>query len=247
MADHGVKTRRNPKWIRGYRGGRLIVDSRDALFVWEHEYYPAWYFPLDDVAADMVDNGSSFDGGELGPGIRFDLVAGDAWVPDAGWRHSEASHPDLGDRVRLEWESMDSWFEEDVEVFVHPRSPEVRIDVLPTSKRVRVLIDGHVVADSVRASVLYEASLPPRYYLPQPDVRMDLLTSTDTESRCPYKGFAHYWSVEVDGGVHDDVAWGYRTPLPESAGVAGRVCFYNEQVDIEIDEVAIPRPVTKFS
>ena len=119
---------------------------------------------------------------------------------------------------------MEAWFEEDVEVFVHPRSPEVRVDVLPSSKHVRVLIDGQVVADSVRASVLYEASLPPRYYLPHPDVRMDLLHATATESHCPYKGVAHYWSATVDGVLHDDVAWGYRAPLPESIGVAGRVC-----------------------
>ena len=79
------------------------------------------------------------------------------------------------------------------------------------------------------------------------DVRMDLLTPTETESRCPYKGWAHYWSVTVDGSTHEDIAWGYRTPLPESTGVAGLVCFYNEKVDIEIDGESMPRPSTKFS
>jgi uncharacterized protein (DUF427 family) len=95
--------------------------------------------------------------------------------------------------------------------------------------------------------VLYEASLPPRYYLPKSDVRMDLLTPTNTDSQCPYKGWAHYWSVSAGATTHDDIAWGYRTPLPESSGVAGLVCFYNEKVDIEIDGVRLGRPVTKFS
>lgn len=245
MASGALKTRDNPKWIRGYRNGRLVVDSRSTLFVWEHEYYPAWYLPVADVAGHVVATESTFDGGERGAGASVDLHLADAVISRAGWQHLD--HPDLAGLVRLDWKSMDAWFEEDVEVFVHPRSPEVRIDVLPTSKHVRVLVDGEVVADSVRTTVLYEATLPPRYHFPKADVRMDLLTPTDTESQCPYKGWANYWSVSVGDAQRDDIAWGYRTPLPESAGVAGLVCFYNERVDIEIDGVRVPRPVTKFA
>ncbi len=132
-------------------------------------------------------------------------------------------------------------------MFVHPRSPEVRVDILPSSRHVRVLIDDVVVADSVRSSLLFETGLPTRYYLPKSDVRMDLLTPTESESACPYKGWANYWSVQTDGDVHTDVVWGYRTPLPESEAVAGLVCFYNEKVDIEVDGVMLERPKTKFS
>lgn len=247
MYDRSVKTRENPKWIRGYRNGLLVVDSRNTLFVWEHQYYPAWYIPVADVDAEIVPSAAASDGGGQETATHIDLVLDEETVSNAGWRHLDSPEPDLRGRVRLEWNSMDAWFEEDVEVFVHPRSPEVRIDVLPSSKHVRVAIDGQVVADSVRSSVLYEAWLPPRYYLPKSDVRMDLLTPTNTESRCPYKGWAHYWSVSIGDSTHDDLAWGYRTPLPESSGVAGLVCFYNEKVDIEIDGVPLGRPVTKFS
>jgi uncharacterized protein (DUF427 family) len=194
-----------------------------------------------------VASASTSDGGARGTATHVDLRIDTGTLTSAGWRHLDSPEPDLRGRVRLEWDTMDAWFEEDVEVFVHPRSPEVRIDVLASSKHVRVLIDGEVVADSVRSSVLYEASLPSRYYLPKSDVRMDLLTPTDTDSQCPYKGWAHYWSVTVDGTTHKDIAWGYRTPLPESAGTAGLVCFYNEKVDIEIDGERLARPVTKFS
>ncbi len=83
--------------------------------------------------------------------------------------------------------------------------------------------------------------------MPKTDVRMDLLTATETESACPYKGWANYWSITVDGATHDDVAWGYRTPLPESEAIAGLVCFYNEQVDLEIDGQRVERVRTKFS
>ncbi|MDG2112068.1 MAG: DUF427 domain-containing protein, partial [Actinomycetota bacterium] len=128
-----------------------------------------------------------------------------------------------------------------------PRSPEVRVDVLATSRHVAVAVDGEVVAESVRGRVLYETGLPPRYYLPKGDVRMDLLTPTDTETACPYKGWAEYWDVTVGGVTHHDLAWGYRTPLPESRDVAGLVCFYNEKVDLTIDGHSLDRPSTKFS
>lgn len=241
------KTRENPKWIRGYRHGRLVVDSRRTLFVWEHEYYPAWYIPVDDVAAELIATGETFDHADRGTGERIELRVGDDIVSSAGWRHVDSPELELRDRVRLEWDAMDLWLEEEVEVFVHPRSPEVRIDVLPSSKHVRVIVDGQVVADSVGTSVLYEATLPPRYYFPKSDVRMDLLTPTTTTSPCPYKGFANYWSVTAGASTHPDLAWGYRTPLPESVGIGGLVCFYNERVDIEVDGELLLRPSTKFS
>lgn len=239
------RTRTNPKWIRGSVAGHTIIDTRDALFVWEHEYYPQWYVPVGDVAGQLVPNGATFDSAGRGFGVRVDLHIGDHVINDVGWQHPDIA--ELADRVRFEWDAIDAWYEENTEVFVHPRSPEVRIDALPSSRHVRVLIDDVVLADSVRPTILFEATLPSRYYLPQADVRMDLLTPTDTTSACPYKGFAYYWSVRLPDAVHADVAWGYRTPLPESEAVAGLICFYNEQVDIEVDGVRLEQPVTKFS
>ena len=104
-----------------------------------------------------------------------------------------------------------------------------------------------MVADSSRPSILYETGLPARYYLPRDDVRMDLLQPTDTSTACPYKGTARYWSAAIDGETHTDVAWGYDDPLPESAGVQGLVCFYDEKVDVEIGGVVQDRPSTKFA
>ena len=246
-ASPRIRIERNPKWIRGMRNGRVIVDSRDARFVWEVPYYPAWYFPIGDVLGELKENGETLRSPRRGDGTRYDLVVDGDVIPDAMWQHIDSPVEELRGLVRFEWDAMNSWFEEDVEVYVHPRSPEVRIDALSSSRHVRVLVDGEVAADSVRPTILYETGLPPRYYLPQTDVRMELLTPTDTSTGCPYKGDAHYWSVTVGGTTHADIAWGYRTPLPESEAVAGLVCFYNEKVDLEIDGVVLERSRTKFS
>jgi uncharacterized protein (DUF427 family) len=132
---------------------------------------------------------------------------------------------------------MDAWFEEDEEVFVHPRDPYTRVDILPTSREVRVELDGVTIARSTSARLLFETGLPVRYYLPKPHVRMDLLTPTPTVTACPYKGTAEYWSVTVDGTEHPDLVWSYRTPLPESQKIAGLMAFYNDKVDIYVDGV----------
>jgi uncharacterized protein (DUF427 family) len=145
------------------------------------------------------------------------------------------------------WNTTDHWYEEDEEVFVHARDPYTRIDILPSSRRVRIEVDGVTVGDTTKGRFLFESGLPARYYLPKADVRMDLLTPTDKVTACPYKGTARYWSVTTGDTVHPDLVWGYDDPLPESERIAGMVCFYNEKVDIFLDEVLQERPKTKFS
>ncbi|MDW3180279.1 MAG: DUF427 domain-containing protein [Acidimicrobiia bacterium] len=247
-----VRTASNPKWIRAKHHGRTIVDSKNVTFVWEVPYYPAWYFPVDDIAVELRENGETLRSPSRGEGTRYDVViqaadGSEIIRPNMAWRHLDSPVEALRDLVRFEWAAFDTWMEEDVEVFVHPRSPEVRIDILPSSRHVEVFLGTTRVADSHRASVLYERDLPPRYYLPKVDIDMTLLTPTDSESACPYKGWANYWTATVDGVEYQDIAWGYRTPLPESAGIAGLVSFYNEKVKLRIDGVELESPKTKFS
>ena len=242
-----IRIEPSPKWIRGVHGGRTLVDSRDARLVWEVPYYPAWYFPIDAVHGDLVPNGEVLRSPRRGDGTRYDLVVDGLTLPDVGWQHVDSPVEELRGLVRFEWNAMEAWFEENTEVYVHPRSPEVRIDTLPSSRRVRVLVDEEVIAESDRPTLLFETHLPTRYYLPQSDVRMEMLTPTESRTGCPYKGFARYWNVTTATATHDDLAWGYPTPLPESEGIAGMVCFYNEKVDLEIDGVRLERAHTKFS
>ena len=154
---------------------------------------------------------------------------------------------ELPDHVKVEWDAVEHWFEEDVEVTVHPRDPYSRIDALKSSRHVVVRIDGTIVADSHNPTILFETGVPARYYLPPDDVRLDLLTPGELSTGCPYKGTARYWSVSIDGTDHPDIVWGYDDPLPESAPVKGLMCFYNEKVDLEIDGERIDRAVTHFA
>lgn len=104
-------------------------------------------------------------------------------------------------------------------------APEPRITLHPHSHRVRVVIDDTVLADTTRAIELRERGYPPRQYLPRDDVRMELLTPSDTVTHCPFKGDAVYFSF----GEHEDVAWRYEWPLEEMEAIAGRLAFYDEK------------------
>ena len=243
-----VRTEPSHKRVRVYLGGEQIVDTTEALYVWEHPHYPQYYLPASDFADGvLVPSDRTERSPSRGTARYFTVRAGGVEAVEAGWSYDDSPMEELRGRVRLEWGAMDAWFEEDEEVFVHPRSPTTRVQILPSSRHVVVSVDGVVVADSHRPTFLYETHLPRRTYLPKLDVRMDLLVPTDSSSACPYKGTASYWSVNVNDAVHDDLAWSYATPLPESEGVAGLVCFYDEFVDVTVDGEPQERPTTPFS
>ena len=205
------------KRVRAFLDGEAVADTTRPVLVWEVPYYPTYYLPAEDVRTDRI--------------------------PASAVRHGKQLEA-LRGLVKLDWASMDAWFEEDEEVFTHPRDPYTRVDILPSSRHVRVELGGQVVAESASPRLLFETGLPTRYYLPKTHVRMDLLEPTDSESHCPYKGQAEYWSL---GAEFPDIAWSYRTPLPESEKIAGLVAFYNERADIVVDGVLQERPITKFS
>ncbi|WP_433464965.1 DUF427 domain-containing protein [Spirillospora sp. CA-142024] len=229
------------KRVRTYLGGRLVADTTRPSLVWEIPYYPTYYFPEEDVRAELVEDGPGKRSPSRGESTAYTVKVDGAQAPGAALRHTE-----LPGLVRLDWNAMDAWFEEDEEVFVHPRDPHTRVDVLAASRHVRVEVDGVTVAESSSPRLLFETGLPVRYYLPKPHVRMDLLEHTDNVTHCPYKGTAEYWSVRAGGELHPDLAWSYPTPLDESRKVAGLVCFYSEKVDIFVDGVLQERPKTKF-
>ena len=209
------------KRVRVYAGGQLVADSKSPVLVWEAPYYPTYYLPSKDVLATVTAEG--------------DVVLGDVTVPGAARR--------VDDLVRLEFAAMDEWLEEDEPIYVHPRDPYKRVDILASSRHVEVRVDGETVASSRQPRILFETSLPPRYYLPLSDVRLDRLRPSATTTSCPYKGTATYWSI----GDHEDIVWIYRTTLPESQKVTGMACFYNEKVDLLIDGELQARPESPFS
>ncbi|MFF0768120.1 DUF427 domain-containing protein [Nonomuraea wenchangensis] len=239
-----VRVERTAKRVRAYLGGRAVADTTTALLVWEVPYYPTYYFPLADVDESALKaTGATKHSPSRGEGVVHTVTSGAAEAPDAALTFPDSPLEEIRGHVRFEWDAMDAWFEEDEEVYVHARDPYTRVDILPTSRHVRVEVDGVTVADSRGARVLFETGLPARYYLPKTDVRLDLLEHTDTVTRCPYKGTAEYWSVNGQ----KDLAWSYRTPLPESERIAGLIAFYNEKLDIYVDGELQERPRTKFS
>ena len=243
-----VRVEPGAKRVRVYVAGVAIADTLHPLYVWEAPFYPAYYVPVADVRTDLlVATSTVTHSPSRGDAVHFTVTVAGIERVDAAWQYRESPIEELRDHIRFDWDAMDAWFEEDEEVFTHPRSPYVRIDILPTSRPVRVEANGVVLADSPRALVLFETGLPPRWYIPKVDVRMDLLDHTDEVSHCPYKGQAEYWSARVGSTVEENIVWSYRTPLPESRRVAGYLAFFDERVDIFVDGVRQERPKTRFS
>lgn len=242
-----VRIEPSAKRVRVFLGGELVADTTRPALVWEKPYYPTYYLPVEDVRAVLKATGGHQPSASRGDGILYDVEAGGAVAAAAAMRYHDSPLARLRELVRLDWAAMDEWFEEDEPVYVHPRDPYKRVDILASSRHVVVSVDGVTVADSRQPRILFETSLPPRYYLPLTDVRMELLRPSSTVTMCPYKGTAGYWSLTIGGALHEDVVWIYRSPVPESQKIAGLACFYNERVDISVDGVPQERPRTPFS
>ena len=237
-----LRYERTPKRVRAVLAGETLADSTAALLVWEpRRAVPAYAFPEADVRRDLLRASEHPVPGAHGAGAVF-LTAGaaGALAENAAWRYAD---PDLAGHVAFSWEAMDHWYEEDEEVFGHPRDPWHRVDARRSARDVRVEIGGEAVADSGRPTIVFETGLPTRYYLPRADVAMDRLEATDTRTICAYKGFASYWSV----GEERDVAWAYEEPFPDAPPIAGLVCFLNERTDMTVDGAPVERPSTQWS
>ncbi|MFB8274596.1 DUF427 domain-containing protein [Nocardia colli] len=242
-----VRVETSQKRVRVYLGGQLVADSARPVLVWQAPNdSPVYYLPIADVRAILVPNGQTSYCLNRGEATWYDVVVDGTVAADAAARYLDSQLPELNDLVRLRFDLMDEWFEENEPIYVHPRDPYVRVDILASSRHVRVEIDGVTVADSHTPHILFETGRTVRYYLPLTDVRMDLLTPTDAHSSSPYRGTADYWSVRISDKVHREIAWCYRTPLPEGQKIAGLVSFYNGRVDIYLDGELQERPPTPF-
>jgi uncharacterized protein (DUF427 family) len=242
-----VRVESSPKRVRVFLGGHLVADSYQPRLVWEVPYYPVYYFSAEDVRAELIPTGRTKHSPSRGDAEVLTVRVAGREAPEAALRYLDSPLPELKDLVRLEWGAMDAWFEEDEEVYTHPRDPYSRVDIVDSSRHVRVEVDGVTVADSDHPRVLFETGLPPRFYLPKLAVRMDLLEPSEKVTHCPYKGQASYWSVRIGDTLHRDLVWSYPAPLPESQKIAGLVAFWDEKVDVYLDGVHRDRPKTPFS
>jgi uncharacterized protein (DUF427 family) len=251
--DHHIHFEASPRRVRVKFGGEWIADSTDMVLMYEVNHLPIYYFPVKDVRLDILhptDHTSHCQ--YKGDASYWTIEAGGQTSENAVWAYQtpfdEMTAINLQDYCAFYWDRVDQWFEEDEEIFVHPRDPHKRIDTIPSSRSVKVMLGGEAVAETTRAHFLFETGLPTRYYIPAEDVRMDLLSRSDTQTRCPYKGISSYWTANVGGQKFEDIVWSYPDPVPECPKLKGLLCFFNEQADaIFVDGKEIAKPVTKWT
>lgn len=236
--------------VRVFFAGVAVADSSDVLIVFKGGRPPVYYFPTADVRMDLVESTDQrVSDPRLGERFLATLVVEDRRGEGAVFSYPSPipDGPDLSGYVSFEWDAMDAWFEEDEEILRHPRDPYKRVDVLHSSRHVRVLIDGTVVADTTRPMLLFETGLPIRYYIPKLDVAFEHLSASPTRSRCPYKGEAVYWNVTAGDRVLEDIVWSYPAPIPELPKIENLLSFFNEKVDLEVNGELLERPRTNWS
>ena len=224
------------------------ADTTSALYLWEWPHYPQYYIPLADIsAAALVDERRS-QHLSRGTVAVHGLRVGETERRHCVRAFTASTVEGLEGLARVDWDALDAWFEEDEEVFIHPRDPYVRVDALRSTRHVRVELDGLVLAESASPVMVFETGLPTRYYLNRTEVDFANLVESDTVTACPYKGrTTGYWSVRSGDEIHADLAWSYDFPTRALDPIAGLIAFYNEKVDIVLDGQLLERPQTHFS
>ena len=250
LQPHTLYFEDSPRRVRVTLGGETIVDSRRVKLLHETGHLPVYYFPQEDVRMDLLEETDHMTYCPFkGDASYWSVKVGDKVAENAVWSYPEPpqSAPPLAGYLAFYWCKMDHWYEEEEEVFVHPRDPYHRVDILESSRHVKVSVNREVVAETERPKVLFETGLPPRYYILPEDVREDVLVPSEKTTRCPYKGIASYWSVEAGGERVEDLIWHYPEPIPEAAKIKGLLAFFNERVDLEVDGEKQERPQTQWS
>jgi uncharacterized protein (DUF427 family) len=239
-----------PYRLRGFFAGEVVFDTVGAKLLYETAHLPVYYVPEDDLRHDLLEPSDKHTHcPHKGDASYRSVRVGDRVEPEAVWTYPEPIAPAsfLGGHAAFYWGKLDEWLVEDEQVFGHPRDPYHRIDTYRTTRPVRVSVGGELVAESTRAVALYESGLPPRFYLPAEDVRMDLLEPSEKRTRCAYKGVASYWHVRAGDTLHEDIAWTYPEPERDGGPIRDLVCFFNERVDLEVGDQEMERPVTQWS
>jgi uncharacterized protein (DUF427 family) len=237
-----------PRRVRATLAGETVFDTTRAWYVWEWPHYPQYYVPLADVRAGALVSEGFTQHSPRGPVELHSIEVGDTRRPHSAKVLTESPVDGLTGTVRFEWTALDAWFEEDEQIFVHPRSPYVRVDALRSTRSVCVELDGVPLAESASPILVFETGLPTRYYLNRTEINFAHLVHSSTVTSCPYKGTtSDYWSVRIDDTVYTDLAWAYNFPTRQLLPIAGLVAFYNEKVDLMVDGRRLDRPRTHFS
>jgi uncharacterized protein (DUF427 family) len=236
--------------VRVEFAGETVVDSRNAKLLHEHGLLPVLYFPADEVRTDLFrPSDKQTHCPWKGDASYWSVDVAGRTAADAVWEYRDpiAGAPPIKGYFAFQWHAMDRWLEEDEEMAGHVRDPYHRVDVLDSSRHVKVSLDGATLAETRRPKALFETGLPVRWYIPPEDVRLELLEPSATRTTCAYKGNASTLSVRIGDDVRADLIWTYPEPRRDVERIRGHLCFYNELVDIEVDGEQQERPVSPFS
>lgn len=249
-----VRVEPSPRWVRVVLAGRTVAESKQPML---HVSYgrpirpgsrkpelPTYFFASDGVDTSILEPADVVDGRQWWHANLEDRI-----VEYAAWSYAEPTGAvrDLAGHITFDWDQMDAWYEEAEEIYEHARDPQHRVDLITSTRQIEVAFNGQKLASSGRPRLLFETSLPTRYYLPAEDVNFDYLEPSSLVTRCPYKGIAKFWSVKDAGREGRNVAWSYPDPIAENPKIKDLVAFYNERVDITLDGKHLARPLTPWS
>lgn len=210
------------KRVRGLLNGQWIFDTTSAKLVWEIPYFPQYWIPKTSFLA-----AASFREDAAISGIQSStskLTVGDKTVPTLVI--PDGFNTELAGYVKVEFRDLDAWFEELQQIHYHPKDPFHRIDILPSGRHVKVVLEGETLADTGKdggVMSLWETNFPGRWYVPATAVNWSLLKRSETKTGCPYKGEAGYHSAVIGGKEYKDVVWGYDEPTSEATAIRGLV------------------------
>lgn len=227
-----------PKRVRTEFGGETIADSRRVKALFETGRMMVFYFPREDIAMDRLERTDRHTQCPLkGEASYWTVRAGDREAENAAWSYEApiASAPFIAGYIAFDYDAMGAWYQELDRIFAHPRDPFYRYDIHETDQQVTIWLEDICIGRSGGALVLFETSLPPRFYLPPEAVRTDLLSRSRTVTQCPYKGEARHWHINVQDKRIEDAAWSYPRPLGEAERIRDWFSFYPSKLRVEVD------------
>jgi uncharacterized protein (DUF427 family) len=245
LAHAGTTLRYEPieRRLRARLGGETAVDSMRAVLLWEpRRLVPTYAVPEDDIAVrlDPAIPVTEHVDGPLHPGIPFAIHTAHGepvTIADRDGAGFRLDDRDLAGYVALDFGAFDAWFEEDDPVAAHPRDPYHRVDVRRSSRAVTLRLDGETIAETTRAALVFETSLPMRFYIPRDDVRVALQPSHH-RTHCAYKGEASYWSFDAAGRRREDLVWSYEDPVEDMPAIRSLIGFWHERFEVTVDGTA---------
>ena len=235
---HSVFSEISQKRVRLKFNDIFVVDSHRPLLVYENGHLPIYYFPKNDIETMYLSKAElTTTCPYKGDATYWKLNVNEKESINAAWSYEEPvnDQQNIKGLIAFYWDSIDHWFEEDEEIFSHPKDPYVRLDAIKSNRKIKILIDEILIAESIRNTILFQTGLPPQYYFPK-DAIIPELVALNFKSRCAYRGTADHYSIYLNNTLYENIAWSFTNPTPEMIRIKDLICFdYNKITSVIID------------